>query len=147
MSKLVMIVDDSQTVRKVVEVELHRAGYEVVAVPDGVEALRYLVAPDLRLPDLILLDIEMPRLNGYQLALRCRHRERPRLSHIPLVMLSRRDGILDRLKARLAGARGYLTKPFTEHELLALVAAFIGPAHDHQGHPRQPGPVRLVHSC
>jgi twitching motility two-component system response regulator PilG len=146
MSKLVMIVDDSPTVRKVVEVELRRAGYEVVAVPDGVEALRYLLAPEARLPDLILLDIEMPRLNGYQLALRCQRRERPRLSHIPLVMLTRRDGIVDRLKARLAGVRGYLVKPFTEQDLLALVATFIGPAHDHQGHPRQPGPVRLVHS-
>ena len=147
MSKLVMIVDDSPTIRKIVEIVLRRAGYEVVAMPDGVEALRYLLSPGIRLPDLILLDIEMPRLDGYQFALRCQRRERPRLAHIPLVMLSRRAGVIDRLKARLAGVRAYLTKPFTEQELLALVAACIGPAHNHQGHPRQPGPVRLVHSC
>jgi CheY-like chemotaxis protein len=127
MSKLIMIVDDSPTIRKIVEVELRRAGYEVVAVPDGVEALRYLLAPDVRLPDLILVDIEMPRLNGYQLAIRCRRRERPRLSHIPIVMLSRRNGIVDRIFARLCGVRAYLSKPFTEQQLVALVGAMVGP--------------------
>jgi twitching motility two-component system response regulator PilG len=147
MKKLVMIADDSPTVRKIVEVTLRRVGYEVLPVPDGVEALRSLLTPGARLPDLILLDIEMPRLDGYQLAIRCRHRERPRLSHIPLVMLSRRAGVLDKLKARLAGVRGYLPKPFTEQDLRALVADFVGPAEDHLPPPHQPGPVRLVHSC
>jgi twitching motility two-component system response regulator PilG len=144
MGKLVMIADDSQTVRKVVEVELRRAGYEVVAVPDGVEALRSLLTPGARLPDLILLDIEMPHLNGYQVARRCRERERPRLAHIPVVMLSRRAGVVDRLKARLAGARVYVSKPFTERELLAVVADLIGPAQDELASPRLPGPIRLV---
>jgi twitching motility two-component system response regulator PilG len=139
MRKVVMIVDDSMTVRKVVEVELSRAGYEVVAAPDGVEALRSLLVPDARLPELILVDIEMPRLDGYQFALRCQSREQPRLSHIPLVMLTRRAGIVDRLKARLAGARGYLTRPFKERELLALVASFIGPACADREDIPQPG--------
>jgi twitching motility two-component system response regulator PilG len=126
MSKLVMIADDSQTVRKIVEVTLRRAGYEVVAMPDGVEALRSLLAPNGRLPDLILLDIEMPHMDGYQLATSIR--KRPNLASIPLVMLSRRAGVIDRLKARLAGVRGYLSKPFTEQDLRALVADCIGPA-------------------
>jgi CheY-like chemotaxis protein len=139
MSKLVMIVDDSPTVRKIVQFTLTREGYEVVAVPDGVEALRYLLTHDERLPDLIVLDIQMPRLDGYQLAQHCRHRERPRLSHIPLVMLSRRAGVIDKILARLAGVRGYLTKPFTEQELRALVAAFIGPEEDETETTRQPG--------
>ncbi len=144
MSKLVMIVDDSITVRKIVEVVLSREGYEVVAVPDGVEALRYLLTPDARLPNLILLDIEMPRLDGYQLALRLRRSERPRLSHLPLVMLSRRCGVIDQLKARLAGVRVYLTKPFKEQELRHVVGSLIGPAHHAPAGTRQPGPIRLV---
>jgi twitching motility two-component system response regulator PilG len=137
MSKLVMIVDDSPTVRKIVEVTLHREGYEVVAVPDGVEALRYLLAPDRPLPDLILLDIQMPRLNGYQLAMTIR--KRPDLAPIPLVMLSRRAGVIDKLKAQLAGIRDSLPKPFTEQDLRALVAIFVGPAHDAPAPARQPG--------
>jgi twitching motility two-component system response regulator PilG len=128
MSQLVMIVDDSPTIRKIVEVVLRRQGYEVVAVPDGVEALRYVIAPAARLPDLILLDIQMPRLDGYELAQRIRRRERPHLAHIPIVMLSRRTGIIDRIFARLCGVRAYLPKPFTEQQLLALVGALLGPA-------------------
>jgi twitching motility two-component system response regulator PilG len=126
-SRLVMIADDSQTIRKIVEVVLTREGYDVIAVPDGVEALRYLIAPAARLPDLIVLDIQMPRLDGYELAQRIRRRERPPLAHIPIVMLSRRNGIVDRLKARLCGVHAYLSKPFTEQQLVALVGAMVGP--------------------
>jgi chemosensory pili system protein ChpA (sensor histidine kinase/response regulator) len=125
MSQFIMIADDSPTIRKIVEVVLHRAGYEVVAVPDGVEALRYLLMA-ARLPDLILLDIEMPRMDGYQLAVSIR--KRSHLAHIPLVMISRRSGIVDRIFARLAGVRASLPRPFKEQELIALVAMIVGPA-------------------
>jgi twitching motility two-component system response regulator PilG len=128
MSQLIMVVDDSPTIRKIVEVTLSREGYEVVAVPDGVEALRYLLAPGTRLPDLILLDLVMPRMDGFGLTLQIK--ERPHLKAIPLVVCSRRVGILDRLKARLAGIRGYLPKPFKEQDLRALAVAFVGPAHE-----------------
>jgi twitching motility two-component system response regulator PilG len=137
--RLVMIVDDSATVRKIVEVSLSREGYEVVSAPDGVEALRYLLAPQTRLPDLILLDIEMPRMDGYQLAMNIR--KRPHLVRIPLVILSRRAGVIDKLKARLAGVRSYLTKPFTEQDLGALVADFIGSQEDKKNLMCQPGPI------
>lgn len=144
MSKLVMIADDSPTIRKIVEVVLAREGYEVVAVPDGVEALRYLLTSDMPPPDLILLDLVMPRLDGLQVARKIK--EHPQLKPIPLVILSRRTGIVDRLFARLAGARGYLTKPFTEQQLRHVVGSLIGPAHPGPAVPRQPGPVRLVHA-
>ena len=142
MSQLIMLADDSPTIRKIVEIVLCREGYEVIAVPDGVEALRYLLAPQARLPDLILLDIEMPRLNGYQVALSLR--KRPPLAHIPLVMLSRRAGVVDRLKGRLAGAHVYLTKPFTQQQLRYVAGSLIGPAQHTPAVPRQPGPIRLV---
>jgi twitching motility two-component system response regulator PilG len=136
-----MIVDDSPTVRKLVEVILSREGYEVVAVPDGREALRYLLASDRPLPDLILLDIQMPCMNGYQLALSIR--KRPDLAPIPLVMLSRRAGVIDKLKARLAGMRDWLPKPFTEQDLRAMVVAFVGPAHDESGTSRQSSRISI----
>jgi chemosensory pili system protein ChpA (sensor histidine kinase/response regulator) len=127
MSQLIMVVDDSPVVRKIIEVVLTRAGYEVVAVPDGVEALRALLAPGARLPDLSLLDLVMPRMDGFGLALQIK--ERPHLKAIPLVVLSRRVSVLDRLLARLCGVRAYLPKPLKEQQILALAAAFVGPAH------------------
>jgi twitching motility two-component system response regulator PilG len=126
MSQLIMVVDDSPTVRKIIEVTLRREGYEVVAVPDGVEALRYLLTEGARLPDLILLDLVMPRMDGFAFALKIK--ERPQFKAIPLVVLSRRAGIVDRLKARLCGMCGYLPKPFKQQQILSLVAAFVGPA-------------------
>jgi twitching motility two-component system response regulator PilG len=118
----------SHLFREIIEVTLRREGYEVVAVPDGVEALRYLLTEGTRLPDLILLDLVMPRLDGFAFALKIK--QRPQFKAIPLVVISRRVGLLDWLKARLAGMRGYLPKPFKQHDLLALVATFVGPARD-----------------
>jgi CheY-like chemotaxis protein len=87
MSQLIMVVDDSLTVRKIIEVTLRREDYEVVAVPDGVEALRYLLTEGARLPDLILLDLVMPRMDGFEFALKIK--QRPQFKAIPLVVISR----------------------------------------------------------
>jgi twitching motility two-component system response regulator PilG len=131
MSQLIMVVDDSPTVRKVIEVKLRREGYEVVAVPDGVEALRYLLGPDTRRPDLILLDLVMPRMDGFEFALNIK--QRSQFKAIPLVVISRRAGPLDWLKARLCGMRGYLPKPFKQNDLCTLVASFVGPVRNEHG--------------
>jgi DNA-binding response OmpR family regulator len=123
-STLILIIDDSPTIRKIVETGLRREGFEVISFPDGVEALTWLASPQGRLPGLILLDVNMPKMDGYEVA---RHlKARPHYKNIVIVMLTRRDGIMDRLKSRLAGAEDYLTKPFKTQDLLAVVTTRLG---------------------
>ncbi|MBX5456287.1 MAG: response regulator transcription factor [Thermogemmatispora sp.] len=123
MGKLVMVIDDSLPVRKIVEVCLRRQGIDCLTYADGVEAIRTLAEQRDLLPDLVLLDIALPRLSGYRIAqiLKARHPRRP-----VVVILSGYDGVLDRLKGRLAGASAYLTKPFRTEELLALIKTHLG---------------------
>ena len=126
LSALILVVDDSATVRKILETCLSRAGYQVASFPDGVTALRWLLTPGVRLPNLILLDIEMPTMDGYAVAQYLK--ARPQYRHIPIVILSGRRGVLDRLKGRLAGAEHYLTKPLRTQTLLDTVQEHLAPA-------------------
>lgn len=120
MNKLVMIIDDSPTVRKIVEVSLKREGFTVVAFSDGIEALRALTSKQLdRIPDLIFLDIDLPKMNGYEIARYLK--SKPAWSNTVIVILSRHNGVVDRLKGRLAGAQTYLTKPFTTQTIVDVV--------------------------
>ena len=123
----VVVVDDSRVVRKILEVSLRRAGYVVECFEDGIEALRSLQAPERAwLPDLVILDVMLPKMDGYEVAIylkRC-----PELRGIAIVMLSCRDGLLDRVKARLAGANAYLTKPFSPHEVTEVVRGLLAMA-------------------
>lgn len=119
----ILIIDDSLTVRKILEMCLRREGYEVRSFVDGVEALRWLASPQSRVPALILLDLILPRMDGLSV-LRCLKRKLT-LEAVPVVMLSRREGVLDRLKARLAGACAYVTKPFKREEVLAIVTRLL----------------------
>ena len=126
MHEFVMVVDDSLVIRKIVETCLHRAGYEVKSFPDGVEALRWLNTAEACIPDLIFVDLGLPKLDGYEVI---RHlKARPALAQTKLVILSRRDGMLDRLKGRLVGAHAYLTKPFKTSEMLAVIQAQLAEA-------------------
>ena len=120
---LIFIVDDSALIRKLVTVTLQRAQFQVRSFADGVELLRALHEPDPLMPDLILLDIGLPKMNGFQVA-HALHTS-PRTRHCPLVIVSRRNGLLDHLRARLLGACAWLDKPFTTHSLLAVVRASI----------------------
>lgn len=124
MSALVMVIDDSPTICKILETCLHRAGYEVKSFPDGVEALCWLNTREACLPDLIFIDLGLPKLDGYEVIRLLK--AKPALEHTMLVILSRRDGILDRLKGRLVGAHAYLTKPFKTQQILAVVQAHLG---------------------
>jgi len=124
MSKLVMVIDDSATVRKIVETCLRREGFDVKSFPDGVEAMRWLTEPEARIPDLVILDIGLPKMDGYEVARRLK--TKPQFSGTVIVMLSRRDGMIDKLKGRLAGAKDYLTKPFKTQDLIAVIESHLG---------------------
>jgi len=122
MSKLVMIIDDSLTVRKIIETSLKREGFASVSYPDGIEALRAL-SEGLAVPDLVLLDIGLPKMDGYEVA---RHLKTKRqFGNTPIVMISQRDGMIDRLKGRLAGAKDYITKPFKTQEIMTIVHSHL----------------------
>ena len=124
MSKLVMVIDDSATVRKIVETCLGREGFEVLGFQDGLDAIRWLGGPQARVPDLVILDIGLPKMDGYEVARRLKTKSQ--FSNTVIVMLSRRDGVIDKLKGRLAGAKDYLTKPFKTQELISVIESHLG---------------------
>lgn len=123
-SKLVMVIDDSPTVRKIVETCLKREGFMVAAFADGIEAMQSLTSPRARVPDLVVLDIGLPKMDGYEVA-RCL-KTKPQFSNTIIIMLSRREGLIDRLKGRLAGAKEYITKPFKTREFIEVVESYLG---------------------
>jgi twitching motility two-component system response regulator PilG len=117
----VMVIDDSKTIRRTAETLLKREGYEVITATDGFEALSMIA--DYR-PELIFLDIMMPRLDGYQTCALIKHHRVFR--HTPVVMLSSKDGLFDRARGRVVGSDNYLTKPFTREELLGVIRQHSG---------------------
>ena len=118
---LVMVVDDSLTMRKVTGRILERYNFDVVAARDGVEALELL---EERVPDLMLLDIEMPRMDGYELATAMR--ADPRYKAVPIVMITSRSGEKHRQRAFEIGVQRYLGKPYQELDLMRNVYDLLG---------------------
>jgi len=120
MGKFVMVIDDSPTVRKIIETCLRREEFDVLGFTDGVEAMRWITSdPTSRIPDLVLLDINLPKIDGYEVARR--FKTKSMFNNTIIIMLSRRDSVIDRLKGRLAGAKDYITKPFKTQEIVAIV--------------------------
>jgi twitching motility two-component system response regulator PilG len=117
----VMVIDDSNTIRRSAEIFLKQAGCEVVLAEDGFDALAKIV--DQR-PDLIFCDIMMPRLDGFQTCALIKRN--PGYSAIPVIMLSSKDGLFDRARGSIVGADEYLTKPFTRDGLLQAVRHYAG---------------------
>ena len=116
----VMVIDDSQTIRRTAETLLAREGYAVITASDGYEALGKIVDHS---PDLIFIDIMMPRLDGYQVCALIKGN--PKFSQTPVVMLSSKDGVFDRARGRIVGSDQYLTKPFTKDEILKAVKSYV----------------------
>jgi twitching motility two-component system response regulator PilG len=116
----VMVIDDSNTIRKSAEIFLVQSGYQVVLAEDGFDALAKIADHH---PDVIFCDILMPRLDGYQTCALIK--KNPRLAGTPVIMLSSKDGLFDRARCRMVGSDEYLTKPFTKDSLLKTVAAHL----------------------
>jgi twitching motility two-component system response regulator PilG len=119
----VLVIDDSNTIRKSAELFLRQAGFEVVLAEDGFDALAKI---NDHQPRVIFVDIMMPRLDGYQTCALVK--QNPALKSTPVIMLSSKDGVFDRARGRLAGSDRYLTKPFTKEGLIEAVKACIQPA-------------------
>ena len=117
----VLVIDDSNTIRRSAEIFLGQAGYEVILAEDGFDALSKISD---HAPDVVFVDIMMPRLDGYQTCALIKRN--PRLSSTPVIMLSSKDGLFDRARGRMAGSDEYLTKPFTKDSLLKAVAQHAG---------------------
>ncbi len=112
----VMVIDDSNTIRRSAEIFLTQAGCQVVLAEDGFDALAKI---NDHHPNLIFCDILMPRLDGYQTCALIKRS--PKFHATPLIMLSSKDGLFDRVRGRMAGSNEYLTKPFTKDSLLKAV--------------------------
>jgi len=115
----VLVIDDSNTIRRSAEIFLRQGGYEVILAEDGFDALAKV--NDFE-PDLIFCDILMPRLDGYQTCAIIKRN--PRFAQVPVIMLSSKDGVFDKARGRMVGSDDYLTKPFTKDQLLQAVAHF-----------------------
>jgi twitching motility two-component system response regulator PilG len=119
----VMIIDDSNTIRRSAEIFLLQAGCQVVLAEDGFDALAKIADHQ---PQIIFCDIMMPRLDGYQTCSLIK--KNARFKSTPVVMLSSKDGLFDRARGRMVGSDQYLTKPFTKDSLLQTVALLALPA-------------------
>lgn len=116
----VMVIDDSNTIRKTAETLLKRAGYDVITASDGFEAMS--VVTDQH-PDIIFIDIMMPRLDGYQTCALIKNNKQ--FGGTPIVMLSSKDGLFDRARGKLAGSEQHIHKPFTQDDLVDAINKYV----------------------
>ncbi|MCI4441272.1 twitching motility two-component system response regulator PilG [Tibeticola sediminis] len=117
----VLVIDDSNTIRRSAEIFLKQGGHEVLLAEDGFDALSKI--NDFE-PDVIFCDILMPRLDGYQTCAIIK--KNVKYSATPVVMLSSKDGVFDKARGRMVGSQDYLTKPFTKDQLLQAVRQYAG---------------------
>jgi twitching motility two-component system response regulator PilG len=112
----VLVIDDSNTIRRSAEIFLKQGGYQVLLAEDGFDALSKVNDHE---PDLIFCDILMPRLDGYQTCAIIKRNVK--FAKVPVIMLSSKDGLFDKARGRMVGSQDYLTKPFTKDQLLQAV--------------------------
>jgi twitching motility two-component system response regulator PilG len=116
----VVVIDDSKTIRRTAETLLKKAGCEVITATDGFESLSKVMEHQ---PNIIFVDIMMPRLDGYQTCALIKNNQA--FKKTPIVMLSSKDGLFERARSRIVGAEHYMTKPFTREELLNTIKTYV----------------------
>ena len=126
----VLVIDDSNTIRRSAEIFLKQGGHEVLLAEDGFDALSKV---NDHCPHLIFCDILMPRLDGYQTCAIIKRNAR--FASVPVIMLSSKDGVFDKARGRMVGSQDYLTKPFTKDQLLQAVRQFAASSRPAQGMP------------
>lgn len=124
----VMVIDDSNTIRRSAEIFLKQVGCEVILAEDGFDALSKIAT---YLPEVIFVDIMMPRLDGYQTCSLIKRNSR--FKSTPVIMLSSKDGVFDRARGRMVGSDQYLTKPFTKESLIEAVKIYASSGTQSQG--------------
>lgn len=115
----VLVIDDSNTIRRSAEIFLKKGGHEVMLAEDGFDALSKINEFE---PNLVFCDILMPRLDGYQACSIIKRNAK--FSNVPVIMLSSKDGVFDKARGRMVGSEEYLTKPFTKDQILEAVQKF-----------------------
>lgn len=115
----VLVIDDSNTIRRSAEIFLKQGGHQVLLAEDGFDALSKVLDHE---PDLIFCDILMPKLDGYQTCAIIKRNAK--FAKTPVIMLSSKDGLFDKAKGRMVGSQDYLTKPFSKDQLLQTVVRY-----------------------
>lgn len=138
MRPLILVIDDSLTVRKILEASLQRERFQAAAFRDGVQAMQALASGALPIPDAILIDVHLPRVDGFELVRRFRHHAV--FDRVPILMLSGSTGWIQKLRAWRAGADGYLTKPFRTQTIMDELRRRL------EGRPPVPVPERRARS-
>lgn len=116
----VLVIDDSKTIRRTAETLLTKEGCEVFTAIDGFDALAKIADHQ---PDIVFVDIMMPRLDGYQTCALIKNNQT--FKNVPVIMLSSKDGLFDKARGRIVGSEQYLTKPFTREELLGAIRTYV----------------------
>ena len=119
----IMLIDDSLAVRRIIEATFARIGISTTTFPDGLLAIQALAKQEVAVPDLLLLDIGLPKMTGYEVAQILRGN--PAFSDMILVMLSGHDGMIDRVRSRLVGAKDFIRKPFRVSEVVKTVCTLL----------------------
>ncbi|MCO6509430.1 MAG: response regulator [Aridibacter famidurans] len=119
-AKTILVVDDSPTIRKLISLKLQKCGHETICAVDGVDALEKIA--DV-VPDLVLLDITMPRMDGYQVCKLIRGNDATK--NVPVVMISGKDGFFDKVRGKMVGTSDYITKPFGPETLMRTVNEYL----------------------
>lgn len=119
----VMVIDDSMTVRTVIEASLQRDGYQVSSFTDGLAAMAAMARSEVEVPDLLLLDIGLPKMDGYEVARILR--SKADFGQTVIIMLTARDGIIDRFRSKIVGASAFITKPFNVGYVRQVVRQYI----------------------